>query len=212
MTTGSQSDITSRLQSYMPSGWFGSIADALNITAVLNGIAASLSLIYTLIQFFAAQARLQTSSGGWVDLWAQDFLGANLPRNLGESDASYIARIENAIFTQRGTRPVMINMLTTLTGAVPIIFEPNRPADTACFHVAAANGFFGQSQFASANGYSALITAYRPTDSAHAGATDTAIYAAINATRPCSTNIGVQLLYVGAPLGTEFVLGSSILQ
>lgn len=223
---GDQNDIVSRLKSYLPRGWFGDLTQAPIVTGILNGIAAVFAISYILIEFFKAQTRLQTSSGGWVDLWAADFLGTSLPRKLGESDAAYILRIQIAIFQPRATRPAMVSILTQLTGRAPVVFEPARPADTACYGVGTgANSFYGMGRFGSIGcPFSALITAHRPlvsggsvgaayfnaaawsafrTPLSHGyygslssettAATDADIYAAINATRPIATNIGVAI-------------------
>jgi len=60
---------------------------------------------------------------------AGDFFGMSLPRSLNESDSSYRARIQVQMFRQRATRPALLAMLTQLTGNVPTIIEPARPAD-----------------------------------------------------------------------------------
>jgi hypothetical protein len=224
MSTGDQSDIISRLRSYLPRGWFGDWSQAQNISALLSGIASVFAVLYTLIMFFKAQMRLGTSTGGWIDLWAADFFGGNLPRKPNESDASYIARIQYTIFQQKATRPAMIAVLTRLTGRTPIVFEPNRPLDTGCLGAnTGVNSFCGVARMGSiAPIYGALITVYRPlvtggsagaaycdaiqisalnapTSQSYTGslaaevsaASDADIYAAINATRPVATNIGV---------------------
>ncbi|MBB5508167.1 hypothetical protein [Paraburkholderia atlantica] len=164
MATGDQSDITSRLRSYLPRGWFGDWSEAPIIGGLIVGIASVLAVAYALVMFFWAQTRLQTSSGGWVDLWASDFLGTGLPRKPGETDASYIQRIQVALFQKKGTRPAMVAVLTQLTGNAPIIFEPNRPLDTGCLGVnSGPASFCGVARMGSlACPYSALITAYRP--------------------------------------------------
>ncbi|MBN3811707.1 hypothetical protein [Paraburkholderia sp. Ac-20347] len=226
MATGDQNDIISRLQTYLPRGWFGDWSESPIVGAVLTGVASVFAVTYTLIMFIWAQTRLATSSGGWIDIWAADFFGGNLPRKSNESDASYIARIKVALFQQKATRPAMISVLTQLTGRAPIIFEPNRPLDSGCLGVnTGVNSFCGVARMGSlACPYSALITAYRPLVSGGSAgaaysnaiaisalntplsqsytgsladevsvATDDDIYAAINATRPVATNIGVAI-------------------
>lgn len=226
MATGDQNDIISRLQSYLPAKWFGDYDSAPIISGVLAGIASAMSVIYTLIMFFWAQTRLQTSSGAWIELWAADFLGSSLPRNQNELDAAYIGRVQAALFQPRGTRTAMQNVLTNLTGRAPIIFEPSRPLDSGCLGAnSGVNSFCGVARMGSlATPFSALITVFRPlvaggsagaaycnavaisalntsisqsyTGSLSAEtsiATDAAIFAAINATRPIATNIGVAL-------------------
>ena len=165
MATGDSDDILSRLKSYTPRNWFGDWADAPIISAILTGISTVLAACYLLVVFAKAQTRLDTSSGGWVDIWVSDFLGTTLPRKPNESDASYIARAKIAIFQAKGTRPAMIGALTQLTGKAPVIFEPARPLDTGC--MGASTGvasFCGVSRMGSlAVPYTALITVYRPT-------------------------------------------------
>lgn len=245
--TGDQADIVARLKSYLPRGWFGDFSNAPVTLGVLNGIAAVLAIMYTMIEFLRAQTRLGTSSGGWIDLWASDFLGASLPRRLGESDAAYIVRVQIALFQQRATRPAMIAVLTNLTGRVPIIFEPANPADSGCLgQNTGVKSFFGVARFGSiAAPFSALITAYRPqvtgglagaaymnaapisafktaSPNGYFGslsleqtlATDADILAAINATRPVATNIGMNIegqAPIGTLLDSTFVLDESAL-
>jgi hypothetical protein len=164
MATGDSDDILARLKTVKPRNWFGDWALAPVISAVLTGVATVLSAIYLLVVFAKAQTRLDTSSGGWIDIWAADFLGTYLPRKPNETDASYIARIKIAIFQGKGTRPAMITALTQLTGRAPIIFEPNRPLDTGCMGAnTGPASFCGVSRMGSlAVPYSALITVYRP--------------------------------------------------
>lgn len=164
MATGDQQNILSRLQSYLPRGWFGDLTQTPIVNGLLSGIASVFATIYLLVVFFGAQTRLQTSSGGWVDLWASDFLGTSLPRKPNESDASYIARIQIAIFQPKATRPAMVQTLTQLTGRAPIIFEPARPLDSGCMGAnTGVASFCGVSRMGSiACPFSALITVFRP--------------------------------------------------
>jgi hypothetical protein len=164
MSVGSQSDIVARLQSYLPRRWFGDFSSVPVINGVLNGIASAMSLMYALIVYFQAQTRLQTSTDGWVDMWAADFFGTSLPRNTGESDAGYISRVQAEFLLRRATRPAMQQALTALTGRAPVIFEPSRPLDSGCLGKnQGANSFFRVARFGSiAAPYSALITVLRP--------------------------------------------------
>lgn len=223
--TGDINDILNRLKAYTPRGWFGDWAEAPIVTALLTGIASVFNVIYLLILFFRAQTRLDSSNGGWVDLWASDFLGNTLPRKPNESDASYIARIKIAIFQQKATRPAMESVLTQLTGRTPIIFEPARPLDSGCMGAPLSPGYCGVARMGSiAAPFTCLITVFRPrvtggsagaaycnaiTRSAMnaspslsytgslsqeiSAATDEDIIAAILATKPIATNIGVAI-------------------
>lgn len=184
MSTGDQNDISGRIESYLPRGWFGDLTEAPIIGGVIAGMASVFAVIYTLIMFFWAQTRLGTSIGGWIDLWAADFFGGNLPRNPSETDAAYILRIQATIFQRKATRPAMISMLTQLTGNAPIVFEPNRPLDTGCLGTnSGPNSFCGVARMGSiAPIYTALITAYRPQvagGSQGAAYTDAAVWSAL---------------------------------
>jgi len=162
--TGDQGDIESRIETYLPRGWFGDLTQAPIIGGLIAGMASVFAVMYLLIMFFWAQTRLDTSSGGWIDIWAYDFLGNSLPRKPNESDASYIARIKIAIFQPKATRPAMFQTLTQLTGRAPIIFEPARPFDTGCMGAnTGVASFCGVSRMGSiAAPFTCLITAFRP--------------------------------------------------
>ena len=164
MATGDTSDITGRLRAYLPRGWFGDWSEAPYISALLAGIASTLAVVYTLIEFFIAQTRLGSSSGGFIDMWADDFFGTTLPRKPSETDASYIARIQARLFQKTATRPGMSAALKSLTGRAPIIFEPMRPLDTGCMGKnTGVTSFCGVARMGSlACPYQAWITVYRP--------------------------------------------------
>lgn len=160
MATGDQNDVTGRLQALLPARWFVGSTPVLN--AVLAGIAALLSQIYSLYAYAKQQSRILTSSGAFLDLVAGDYFGSGLPRMASETDAAYLARIQANLFVKRVTRPAMSAALTTLTGNPPTIFEPMNPADTGCFSTPASNGYFGVARAGSmALPFTAFITVYR---------------------------------------------------
>lgn len=218
MTTGDKEDMLVRLQQCLPQGWFCDFDASPIINAVLSACANALANAYAAILLIRAQVRLKTSSEGWVDLWASDFFGDNLRRRANESDAQYIARIRVNLFRERGTRQSVVDVLTELTGREPIIFEPNRPADT---------GGYGQVRglaYGKAGGYGSMllphqcfVTAFRPTGSGiplvagygvstggygvpsraaygslrsiQGAVTDADIYAAIDSVKPAGTTV-----------------------
>ncbi len=149
---GDVADFVSRLRRVLPARWFGDTAPITD--AVLSGFGVAWSAVYTLIEVVRAQARLLTSSGGFVDSFAQDFCGAALPRRSGESDASYIQRIGYELLRPRGTRTAMTTAMLQLTGQPAIVFEPARPMDTGGY----ATGGAG---YGVAGGYGNLKLAYQ---------------------------------------------------
>ncbi|MGH8299468.1 MAG: hypothetical protein ACRES6_09330 [Steroidobacteraceae bacterium] len=153
--------MVSRLQRLIPLGWFPSGLSPLR-DALITGIANALAFAYSLLAYVRLQTRIATATDAFLDLIAGDFFGASLPRQAGESDASYRARIQTALFRERSTRKAVILILEQLTGRTPIVYEPQRPADTGGYSTI---GLF----YGAAGGYGsrsipqqAFVTAYRP--------------------------------------------------
>lgn len=111
---------TQRQLALMPP-WFGE--DPQNLIATLQGSAYCNNNIYSLLFFLKAQMRLQDMQGESLDLFAQDFFGENLLRHYAEDDNSYRKRISAALLRPGATRQAMIDVLTDLTGRVPVIWE-----------------------------------------------------------------------------------------
>jgi hypothetical protein len=108
------------------------------------------------------QTRIATATDGFLDLIAFDFFGTKLPRRPNQTDASYRSNIQANLFPQRNTRAAIIGVLTKITGRVPQVFEPTRPADTGAYN----NGSLA---YGVAGGYGSLaypyqsfVTAFRP--------------------------------------------------
>jgi hypothetical protein len=177
MTTGSQSDILSRIKALLPP-WFGD-----GPTPVLDGIvtgpATTLSFVYALIQYVKTQARIATETGGFLDLASSDFFGTSLPRQPAETDAAFLTRIKAAFFPSRNTVGAMTAALTALGLTVEII-EPWNPMETSAI---------GETLYYSRSGYlgsrtlnnQCFLVVTRPEGSS---VTNAQIYAAINATKP----------------------------
>lgn len=221
MATGDVADITARLRSYLPAGWFPSDPTQTPIlNAVLTGIATIMSGLYALYAYVKLQTRIATATGGWLDLIAQDFFGTTLLRGFNETDNTFRARIKISLFRARGTRQSIIDVLTQLTGYAPKIIEPGRPADTGAYDLGGVAydvaGAYGDLLVAQAfviayrapgtgipllGGYDNPVGAYDTgsqieyiDDSMYAGAApDAAIYAAINAVRPAGVILWVQI-------------------
>ena len=218
MATGDQADCLARIQMTLPSRWFGDSNPILN--AVLNGLAYSLALIYSLVQYAKLQTRISTASDGFLDLISYDFFGVGLLRRSGELDAPYRLRIKANLLRERATRNGMISTLTALTGRAPKIFEPKRPADTGALTIGLGLGV-GGGVGSFVHPSQAFMVAYRPSSSGipyiaglgnapcglgiAGGAvvaslswvqgyvTDADIYAAIDACKPAGSTMWVQL-------------------
>lgn len=162
MSTGDQSDITSRLQQLIPHGWFANGTSPIR-DALLQGAANALGFVYLLFAYLRLQTRIGTATDGFLDMIAADFFGNALIRTSGQSDASLRGRIIINIFRERGTRAGVAKVLTQLTGRAPTIFEPARPADTGGYGISTSG-------YGVAGGYGSLllpmqsfVTAFRPT-------------------------------------------------
>jgi hypothetical protein len=156
MAIGDLTDIKARLAQYLPP-WFGDEHPTLD--AILAGFATNGVTVYSGIQFAILQTRLQTATGIYLELIAQDYLG-NFPRHHGENDASYRKRIQVNLIRERATRQAIIDVLTDLTGRTPIVYEGWRPTDTNWLD----GGFIldGASTLASITPYEAFVIAFRP--------------------------------------------------
>jgi hypothetical protein len=161
VATGDAKDIVNRLQQLMPHGWFQNGLSAIR-DALLAGIANSFAFIYSMFAYIRLQTRIATATDGFLDLIAADFFGTGLLRQTGQGDTSYRSRILSALFLERGTRNAVIRVLTQLTGRAPIVFEPQRPADTGAYNngVLAYNAAGGYGSLAYP--YQSFVTAFRP--------------------------------------------------
>ena len=160
MATGDQKDMVVRLRTAIPKLWFSDAAPVL--TALLNGFAYPLALIYSLAAYAKLQTRIKTAIDGFLDLVSFDYFGTTLPRAVAESDTSFRTRIFFNLLREKATRNGMVKILTELTGFAPIIFEPWRPLDTGAYNTNICGygmaGGYGSVDLP----YQAFITAYRP--------------------------------------------------
>jgi hypothetical protein len=162
MATGDQSDMFQRVKATLPR-WFGDTTPILDL--VVQGIANMLSYVYAQYAYAKQQTRFLTMSDGWLDLFAGDFLGDKLQRKSNETDAQYRARIQINMFRERATRAGLVKVLKDVTGRAPLVFEPQRPADTGAY----GGPTLG---YGMAGGYGSLllpaqcfVTVFRPTTS-----------------------------------------------
>lgn len=158
----------SRLKQVLPLKWFPDATPVLD--TILSGIAWAWAWCFDLLQTAKAQARISTAEGFWLDLIAQDFFGAGLPRRPGEIDSAYQARIKAELIRERGTRAAVSTVLLELTGQSPLIFEPANTFDTGGYgNSGGAGGGLG---YGTAGGWGSLslpfqffVTTCRPSGS-----------------------------------------------
>ncbi len=159
MATGDQNDMAARMQAVLPP-WFGAPSPIL--TALLTGIGAIWAFVYSLLTYVTLQTRIATATNIFLDMISLDFFGDNLPRNPGESDTAFRARIDQNILRPQATRAALSQTLIDLTGRPPIIFEPTRPEDTGSYNQGGAGygvaGGWGDLGLP----FQCFVTAYRP--------------------------------------------------
>jgi hypothetical protein len=151
--TGTSADILTRVKALIPNRWFTYVAPLRD--AVLGGLSDSAAWCYQWVAYAVQQSRLATSTGPFLDIIAYDFFQRNLLRN-GSNDAAFLARIKALLFQERVTRAGMVNVLTTLTGKAPIIFEPWNTGDTGAYGIAMAYAGFNPG-FANGGGYGVAL-------------------------------------------------------
>jgi hypothetical protein len=140
MAIGDQNDIVSRIFRWLPARWFPSNEAATLVYAVVNGLAAGLASIYSMVAYAALQVRIATATDGFLDLIAGDFFGPNLPRKSGELDPLYSARIRREIMRERVTREAIDRVVYDTTGNHPTIIELDRVSDIGGYRQGFAYG------------------------------------------------------------------------
>ena len=156
---GDLADMVSRLRVVLPARWFPDNAPVLD--AVLSGAAEVWRIVYAQLQVVRAQARISTASGEFLDMVAGDFFGTYLRRREGQSDDSLRRNIDLELLRERGTRTALRSVLEDLTGRMPVVFEPARPADTRAWGVACGWGVTG-GWGSLAMPFECLVSAFRP--------------------------------------------------
>jgi hypothetical protein len=129
--TGDVADMISRIKAVLPTRWFPDASPVLD--SLLCGPATAWSTLYTLLAFVRSQSRLATVSGDFLDGFSADFFGGRLDRRSTETDDQFRLRVAAALVGEHATRTSLEVALTDLTGRVPGIFEPARPADTGAY-------------------------------------------------------------------------------
>ena len=158
--TGDTADMLARLKMVLPAGWFADSTPVLD--ALLTGLGAAWSGLYTLLGFVKAQTRIGTASGVFLDIASNDFLGASLPRRSAEGEAAYRMRIQQNLLAPRATRAALAQVLSDLTGRVPKIFEPLNATDAGGYG-SGALGYGVSGGYGSVNlPFQLFVTAYRP--------------------------------------------------
>ena len=138
------------LASKLPKGWFSQTALGTGlIGALLFGWATALFSVMQVAQFVALQIYIQTTSGGFLDLWAYDFFGDSVLRNVGESDVAFRNRVKAYLLAPTVTREAITTLLTNLGFQAPVVRTAFAPGDTAAFSGGFYFGGGGNARFGS---------------------------------------------------------------
>lgn len=127
----STSDIVDRLVKALPTSWFDDTAKNPGgvLYSLLTAWATNHQWMLSEILYAKNLTRLKTATNGGLDTVSMDFFGGQMPRNPGESDASYRVRIAAALFLPRVTRQAIINLLNKFVGVNPLLTQPDYPQD-----------------------------------------------------------------------------------
>lgn len=124
-----------RMAAVFPKGWCSEAAKMSGgvIFAEMEALGTAPAAIMLALQYALDAMRIQTGENGALDLASLDFFGSStyaLPRNPGESDTSFAARILAAMLPTGATRAAVSAAVEAVTGYAPRIIEPWSPADT----------------------------------------------------------------------------------
>lgn len=126
---GSQSApaLTQRFLDLVPDDWVEDTAKKINGWLYLLGAAAGQTLAdcYTALAYVALQTRIATATDTNLDAISNDFFGGAFPRNNGESDTAFRARLRAAIFQNKATRAGMQSALAALGLSFTIVEDGN---------------------------------------------------------------------------------------
>lgn len=128
---GSAADIVGRMRGVLPDRWFADRAPVLD--GLLAGFASAWAPLHALLATVRRQSRLGTASDEFLDLWSRDLFGARLPRESGETDGAFRARIRRRMARSRATRAAVLDALADADAVALRVFEPSRPADTGAY-------------------------------------------------------------------------------
>lgn len=134
-------DFANRMAAVFPPGWSSPEAKSPGgvLYAIMGMIGGGLSFENGALRYALDATRIQTAQNGTLDLASQDYFGDGLPRNPGESDDSFRARILAGLLPSGATRAAVIKAVTDATGYAPRVIEPWRLADTGAW----GHGFWG---------------------------------------------------------------------
>lgn len=135
-----------RLAAVFPPGWCAPEAKMPGgiVYDVMAAESSQLSFVLGSLIYGLDATRIDTAQNGALDAASVDFFGAfpglyALPRNPGETDASFAARIEAAMLPDGATRQAVSNAIEAVTGTVPRLVEPWQLADTGVMTGGATN-------------------------------------------------------------------------
>lgn len=136
LTTISPQQFAGRIADLFPRGWSSDDAkQSGNVYALFLSFGQQLAVVQAQIQYALGAQRLATETFPELDDASMDFLGDQLPRAAGMSDADFAAAIIAELFQPVATRSALSNALIKLTKQTPRMLEPWSPLDTGAWGV-----------------------------------------------------------------------------
>lgn len=131
-----QIDLTRRLVNLFPRPWSDDASKQPGgiLFAIMDSVFGAQNYnILQAIQFIWASTRITTAYGSALDVISVDYFGTGLPRQPGESDTSFKARIFQALLQPRVTRANIQNAIYLQVGVEPTMTELWNPADASAY-------------------------------------------------------------------------------
>lgn len=133
-----------RIGALFPNGWASPDAKMTGVAAALFAtLGVPLSGEMAALDYVFDATLIETAQNDALDGKAQDYFGNGayaLPRNPGEIDAAYSARLLAALLPSGATRPAVSAAVQAVTGLPPRLIEPWRPLDTGVIDGGAGAG------------------------------------------------------------------------
>lgn len=148
---GTIEDIHARIKRLAVPNWYSGDLNPI-VDALLWGLSGALSWVYDFIQYAKKQTRISTATDEWLDSIAFDFFGKRIVRN-DLDDEKFRGVIKRNLFSEKGTRKALSDLITNATNKEPFLFEPRNPKDTG--------GYGSHLGYGAVGGYGSMLIPYQ---------------------------------------------------